>query len=45
LLVGGGFVHVEITDVELTATHQDVRDAIDGQMAAVPSAASTDALG
>jgi SAM-dependent methyltransferase len=45
LLVEGGFVDVEITDVELTATHPDIRDAIDGQLAAVPSAASIDALG
>jgi SAM-dependent methyltransferase len=45
LLVGGGFVDVEITDVELTANHPDVRDAIDGQLAAVPSAGSIEALG
>lgn len=45
LLVEGGFVDVDVVDVELTATHPDVRDAIDGQLAAVPSAASIEALG
>jgi hypothetical protein len=36
---------VEATEVHLTATHLDVRDAIDGQLAALPSARAIDALG
>ncbi len=45
LLAGAGFVDVEAAEIELTATHPDVRDAIDGQLAALPSAQAIDALG
>ena len=45
LLTGAGFDDVEAFEVRLTATHPDVREAIDGQLAALPSAGAIDALG
>lgn len=45
LIVGAGFGDVEATEIRLTATHPDVREAIDGQLAALPTAATIDALG
>ncbi len=45
LLIGAGFDDIKADEVRLTATHPDIRDAIDGQLAALPSAAAIDALG
>ena len=45
LITGAGFHDVEAAEIHLTATHSDVRDAIDGQLAALPSAGAIDALG
>lgn len=45
LLDRAGFVDIEVNEVEQTAHHPDVRDAIDGQFAALPYAATVDALG
>ncbi len=45
LITSAGFDDVEAVEVQLTATHPDVRDAIDGQLAALPSAGAIDALG
>ena len=45
VLAGAGFVDIDIAEVEHTAHHRDVQDAIDGQLAAVPFAESIDALG
>jgi SAM-dependent methyltransferase len=45
LLTGAGFMDVDVSEMVQTARHSDVRDAIDGQLAAVPFAGSIDALG
>jgi hypothetical protein len=45
ILTSAGFMDVEVNEVEHAARHSDVRDAIDGQLAAVPFATSIDALG
>ncbi len=45
LLENAGFGDVVVAEVELTATHPDLHDAIDGQLASVPSAESIEALG
>lgn len=45
LIGGAGFSGVEVAEVELTAKHTDATEAIDGQLAALPSAAAIDALG
>ncbi|MFW2383361.1 MAG: class I SAM-dependent methyltransferase [Acidimicrobiales bacterium] len=45
LVSGAGFHDVKAEEVQLTATHPDAREAIDGQLAALPSAATIDALG
>lgn len=45
LITRAGFEVVEAAEISLTATHPDLRDAIDGQLAALPSAGVIDALG
>lgn len=45
LIASAGFGEVEAVEVQPTATHPDVCDAIDGQLAALPSAALIDTLG
>ncbi len=45
LLTTARFDGIEAVEVRLTATHPVVREAIDGQLAALPSAGTIDALG
>lgn len=45
LIAGAGFENVEVGEVHGAVAHPDVRDAIDGQLAALPTAALIDALG
>jgi ubiquinone/menaquinone biosynthesis C-methylase UbiE len=45
LITIAGFADVEAVEARLTAKHHDVREAVDGQLAALPSAGTIDALG